>query len=68
QLSTTSEMTRDLNMLHNAYKQNLKSTPTTRTSRTHTVDSNKKIQQQKPISNKRCNNTLFSISKTTIEF
>ncbi|CAF1014974.1 unnamed protein product [Rotaria sp. Silwood1] len=49
QLSTTSEMTRDLNMLHNAYKQNLKSTPTTRTSRTHTVDSNKKIQQQKPI-------------------
>ncbi|CAF4082688.1 unnamed protein product [Rotaria sp. Silwood2] len=48
QLSTTSDMTRDLNMLQNAYKQNLSSASTIRTSRTNAFDPNKKIQQQKP--------------------
>ncbi|CAF1155940.1 unnamed protein product [Rotaria sordida] len=41
-------MAHDLNMLHNAYKQNLSSAPTTRISRTHTFDPQKKTQQQKP--------------------
>jgi hypothetical protein len=50
--TTTSDTTRDLHMLHDAYKQNVSSMPTTRTSRTHTFDPKKKIQQQKPTSNK----------------
>ncbi|CAF1115443.1 unnamed protein product [Rotaria sordida] len=48
QLTITSDMAHDLNMLHNAYKQNLSSAPTTRISRTHTFDPQKKTQQQKP--------------------
>ena len=48
-LTTTSDTTRDLNMLHNAYKQNLSSMPTTRTVKAHTFDPKKKIQPQKPI-------------------
>ncbi|CAM4758915.1 unnamed protein product [Rotaria magnacalcarata] len=49
QLSTTSETARDLNMLHNVYKQNLNSGPTTsHSSRAQKFDPNKKTQQQKP--------------------
>ena len=49
-LSSTTETARDLNMLHNAYKQNLHSAPTTRTARTHTFDPRKKVQPQKSTS------------------
>ena len=39
-------------MLHNAYKQNINSMPTTRASRGYTFDTKKKTQQQqKPTSN-----------------
>jgi hypothetical protein len=55
--TTTSDTTRDLN---NAYKQTISSMPTTRTSRTHTFDSKKKIQQQKPTSNKKFDRSVFS--------
>lgn len=51
-LSSTTDTTRDLNMLHNAYKQNLNSISTTRTSRSQTFDPKKKIQPQKPTMNK----------------
>ena len=38
-------------MLQNAYKQNINSIPTARPSRSHILDSKKKIQPQKPTSN-----------------
>jgi len=46
-LTTTSDSTRDLNMLQNAYKQNLKPISNTRT-----FEPKKKVQPQKPIANK----------------
>ncbi|CAF1380955.1 unnamed protein product [Adineta ricciae] len=47
-LTTTSDTTRDLNMLHNAYRQNVKSVPTARPIRTHVYDPKPKPQPQKP--------------------
>lgn len=46
-------------MLQNAYKQNLNSISTNRTSRSQTFDSKKKIQTQKPTSIKTISFTLF---------
>lgn len=46
-MTTTSDSTRDLNMLQNAYKQNLKPISNTRT-----FDPKKKVQPQKPTINK----------------
>ncbi|CAF0856308.1 unnamed protein product [Adineta steineri] len=45
-LTTTTDSTHELNMLHNAYKQNINSEPTTRTTRPSLFDPKKKIQQQ----------------------
>lgn len=45
-------------MLHNAYKQNINSVSTNRTSRSQVSDPKKKIQPQKPTSN----NPLFRLT------